>query len=58
MCTAVEGDGLQTLTRDLRCSGIIYRISGETFEQFCARIAAEYYLRIDTARAALEHLDQ
>ncbi len=58
MCTTVEGDGLRTLARDLRCSGIVYRFPGETFDQFCARIAAEYYLRIDTARGALEHLNQ
>lgn len=57
MCSIVEGQGLRTLEADMRCTGIIYRTKGETFESFCERIAAEYHLTLDTARIALERYD-
>ncbi len=54
MTTAIEGEGLRHLQRDIRLSGIVRRAAGESFEQFCSRIAAEYYLKAETAREVLE----
>jgi hypothetical protein len=53
--TTVEGEGVRMLERDLRLCGIVHRSTGETYEEFCQRIAAEYYLSIATAHEHLVH---
>lgn len=55
MGIALEEQGLLELEADLKRSGIIFKPSGESFEEFCERIAAEYYLSMQTAQKALQH---
>jgi hypothetical protein len=52
--TSLEAAGLSNLRQALQLTGQIVRFSGETFTDFCARIAAEYFISVAAAKEQLQ----
>jgi hypothetical protein len=53
--TCIEAQGLRELQADLKQrSSVIFRVSGESFDQFSKRIAAEYGARLYQVQIELE----
>jgi hypothetical protein len=52
--TALQTEGLTRLQRDLQLSCRPHRCTGESLEQFVARVAASYFAAPDDVRTAVQ----